>query len=225
MSKLTSLVPSTSGPLSSAALLSAIDELLPALRSRGRNIASHRSALALLFYEAERTRAFRDWGAKTLGGFLADQGVKRDVLAKYKRAGKSVFDDQQAVYVAFLRAVADGTQRPALRQVSKQSLEPILKKRLVAHEEPAPVEMMMALSSRTIEHATAIGYEGANDEGVSTLRSLDAFLAHCDRAKLLTRKMIAGEAGEVTRAQATRRLKALSVKCFELVALVETSSY
>jgi hypothetical protein len=108
-----------------------IARLLPAVQGgRGQTVGQQKSELAAMLYEAHRTGAHREWKHRNLGTYMATLRVKPDTFAKYKGAGRVLFERRHDLYTALMSAVAGKTARPVLPKVSDLAAIPSLEKQV-----------------------------------------------------------------------------------------------
>lgn len=71
-----------------------------------------RTAVAALVNEADRLQAHREWGEKSLGGFMRGQGMSPDRFSKLKRAGAVFAERYPVLYRQTVKGALDSTVIP-----------------------------------------------------------------------------------------------------------------
>lgn len=91
----------------------------------GKRTGQEKTQLAALIFEAKRTKVHLEWGFPTLGKYTKLQlGMNSATFAKYKYAGKALYDRDPNKYQALMSAIVENKTRPQLPPISKLAAMP-----------------------------------------------------------------------------------------------------
>jgi hypothetical protein len=156
-----------------------------------------------------------------LGSFVQSLGLTAAVFAKFKAAGKALCENQPELYTSLLTAVADGTPRPRLPEVSKLALLPGLRRQgTTLADAPGVVLDRHTRVRDTRGMADNASYGSADLEGRATLQALDSSKVQLRKTEEVLKRVLAGQAGRMPPDLLQRRLGEVCEGCEAVLQLV-----
>jgi hypothetical protein len=153
-----------------------IIDLLPRIcqKTRSARHSGPKSLLGVLLFEAHRRQLYRGWGSRSLGAFVANQGVRARTFQKYRTAGQRLLEYCPQLHAQTIDALANGTDVPALPTPSKLAMLP----KPVPGVEMAPHFQQMLMNPRVHANhvkwmADGARYKWAAGSDRELLRTID----------------------------------------------------